>query len=551
MQLVSQLALMDEAKDIIDDLVDERDELESNLTIETGKRTDLEIQLEKGEKLISQLQEKIDIIENDLLLNWITRDEHKQVEKRLKEEIVNGEAQLAAVRMEMESLRNEIKIHVEEKKAEEIANKENVKEQQKRRTIEISDDRHSTLEKCVEICSFSLDHLNGLAQFMSNLLQQKEFCESLSEATMNNMQCVINKTFELSNHAARFSISIDGCRMSSLPNISSLDLLMATARNSLGSIRDLCGHNKSFHDAKNEQIETMEVEMGKIKEDLLTARSEIDKLNQHNVILQEQVKEGKVQYERLNSGRNQLIEDIRNELKKVETENELLTTQMNEAKDIIDDLVDERDELESNLTIETGKRTDLKIQLEKGEKLISQLQEKIDIIENDLLLNWITRDEHKQVEKRLKEEIVNGEAQLAAVQMEMESLRNEIKIHVEEKKAEEIANKENVKEQQKRRTIEISDDRRLMLMNEAADSLDEISNPSEPSSCQMCTKYQSKILELKKYLSRAIEKIKMQSEIKAQNDRHIQKQLSNTESFLHSARANMENILKSRNVPQE
>ncbi|CRL06163.1 CLUMA_CG018990, isoform A [Clunio marinus] len=50
---------------------------------------------------------------------------------------------------------------------------------------EVSD---SALEKCVEICSFSLDHLNGLAQFMSNLLQQKEFCESLSEATMN-MTC--------------------------------------------------------------------------------------------------------------------------------------------------------------------------------------------------------------------------------------------------------------------------------------------------------------------------------------------------------------------------
>lgn len=399
-------------------------------------------------------------------------------------------------------------------------------------------------ETCVELCAMSLEHLQGLAQFLSALIQQKEIRESLSEMTMFNIQSTLNKTFELSNQAGRFSI--DG-RLSCLPDISSLDVLMTTARNSLLNVREVQRSNKSIQASCDEN--------SALKAEIETAQKELEDFKRVNQLLEDEIfhlKESMEDYKVKLANSDDYADKINEEKDSIEAK-------LQESQKKVETLYFKRNELERKLQEETVKKFEFEQRTNKSEELAEELKQKLEIINKDLELNWVTKDRHNEVVQRLEGEIINGEAQIAAVRLQMESLQTSI----EEMKASEALPlesvacalesdacqemKENAAIQTTRRTLEISDDRKR-LFTTTTDSA--VSSSTDPS-CEMCPKYQGKIVELKKYLARAMDKIKFQHESKTLNDRHIQKQLSNTENFLSQARSNMENILKNRNSQQE
>lgn len=390
----------------------------------------------------------------------------------------------------------------------------------------------TALGKCAELCAYSLDHLHELAQFLSALLQQKEIRESLSEMTMVNIQGTLDKTLEFSNQAERFSMAN---RMSSLPDISSLEILMAAARSSLANIKDVRGMNKSVQ--ADDGQEAMKLEMETLKDDFV----EISKVNQ---LLEDEICRLK---ESLEDYKQQLALS-REEVSSLKEEKNDLNEQVRKKEHEAQQLYNQCEETDKKLTAETVKKIEFEMRAFKSESLASELKEKFDAIRSDLESNWITKMQHETLVKRLEDDIINGEAQVAAIRMEVDSLRS----GMSEFKAENISasdpnksetDKENSNLIHTRRTLEISDDRKCLLTSISESAV----SSSTDSACVMCPKYQAKITELKKYLARAMDQIKFQAEVKARNDRHIQKQLSNTESFLHSARSNMENILKSRN----
>ena len=400
-------------------------------------------------------------------------------------------------------------------------------------------------ETCVELCALSLEHLQGLAQFLSALIQQKEIRESLSEMTMFNIQSTLNKTFELSNQAGRFSI--DGRLSCLLPDISSLDVLMTTARNSLLNVRDVQRSNKSIQASCNENsILQTEIE---------TAQKELEDFKRVNQLLEDEICHLK---ESMEDYKLKLASSVDN-ADKINEEKVAIEAKLQESQKKVETLYFKRNELERKLQEETVKKLEFEQRTSKSEELAEELKQKLDVINKDLELNWVTKDMYNEVVQRLEGEIINGEAQIAAVRLQMDSLQTSI----EEMKANEALPlesvacalesdagqeiRENAANQTTLRTLEISDDRKR-LFTTTTDSA--VSSSTDPS-CEMCPKYQGKIIELKKYLARAMDKIKFQHEAKTLNDRHIQKQLSNTENFLSKARSNMENILKNRNSQQE
>lgn len=404
--------------------------------------------------------------------------------------------------------------------------KEHIAQMQQQMSIvvekqEITD---NALGKCAELCAYSLDHLHELAQFLSALLQQKEIRESLSEMTMFNIQSSLEKTFEFANQAERFSMAN---RMSLFPDISSLEILMTSARSSLANIKDIRGMNKSVQ-ASSDELETL--------------RNEFNELNKVNQLLEDEITNLKDSLEdyklRLNESQEEVssIKADKNELNKLIQEKELEAEQ----------LYDQCEETYKKLAAETDMKVDFETRACKSEKLAAELQEKLDTIRADLETNWITKVQHESLVSRLEEDIVNGEAQVAAIRMEVDMLRsgmkNELKLE-DSGAGKNETDKENSNFPSTRRTLEISDDRKCLLTSVT----ESLVSSSTDRICAMCPKYQAKIAELKKYLAKAMDQIKFQAEVKARNDLHIQKQLSNTESFLHSARSNMENILKSRN----
>jgi len=170
-----------------------------------------------------------------------------------------------------------------------------------------------------------------------------------------------------------------------------------------------------------------------------------------------------------------------------------------------------------------------------------------------MLANWVTKMQHDEIVKLLKEDIVSSESQLAAIRMDMDMIRNnvlEVQMDVASGPDTSDGEKENKSNPSDRRTLDISDDRKLALMSMSP--LDEkvpnivVVPPRDSSACVMCPKYQVKVAQLKKYLEKAIEKLKFQSDQKSRNDHHIQMQLRQTESFLAKARANMETFLYNR-----
>lgn len=175
----------------------------------------------------------------------------------------------------------------------------------------------------------------------------------------------------------------------------------------------------------------------------------------------------------------------------------------------------------------------------ESDRIAKELETRLKHIEHDLQDNWVTKNRHDSAVKSMHDEIVNAEAQVAAIRMELEKMKTDCyqkrSMYQQSFSVKEEDFKENLTTPSHRRTIDISDDRKKILMS------------NDTSDCIECPRYQSKIIDLKKHLQYAIEKIKDQSKLKAMQERTIQKQLNQTEDVMKEVRANMESILKVKN----
>lgn len=377
----------------------------------------------------------------------------------------------------------------------------------------------SALTRCAELCSYTLEHLHELAMFLASMLQIKEVRESLSEQSFLDIQHIIDQSLNMS---ARHSI---GDHLTSLPNLSNLDILMQAARESIGNIRELrqcvAQVDKSIQITAKEEckncVELMEREQH--------AKDEYEELKRVNQLLEDEICEARDKITTQKNCNEKLKEDFAAALKKVEEEADLNTE---EYQMTIEALEKEKNKVEKKLV--------------ESEEELRKFKEQYNDVLDDINENWIEREQHEAEIIKLQEEIVNGEAQIAAIRMELDAARNAIQIA-------QTSNKENVladheqslidesKQVMTRRTIEISDDRKILMMST------ENSTSTSIVACNMCPKYKTQISELKKYLGRAVETLQKQKEQKAIVDRHIQKQLNKTENFLQQARTNMENIV--------
>lgn len=464
--------------------------------------------------------EKLSESFNDLKFQKVMH-EKKESQRKIDELMIKlGEVAQTQTKQHVEELQQQMAIVVEKQ--------------------EVTD---TTLAKCAELCGVTLDHLHELARFLSALLQQKEIRESLSEMTVCNIQSAIDKTFELSNnHAGRYSLEE---RLSSLLNVSALDHLMNAARQSISNIRDIQRANKSLQVSCNENIEF----------ELLAAKNDLEDVSRVNQVLEDEIINLKElvkkqqselsQYEEMmeqNKETKRLLDldltaaqNYVNVLQK-ETEDRLEKTQKT-----IDELNERCSELVEVLKAETVHRISCEDKAVASEKLALKLTKELEEHKRDLTENWITMEEHKTALQMCQSAFIEAKAAHETTSAELEKLlriKNETELNA-------VSNAQDTTSTL--RKIEISEDRKRMLssIGETADT-----SSSEPA-CGDCPKYQAKIKELKHYLGRALEKIKMQDERKAHNEHVIQSQLSKTETFLSKARSNMESILKVRDENQK
>lgn len=408
------------------------------------------------------------------------------------------------------------------------------------------------LNQCAELCSYTLEHLHELARFLTVILQRKEIRDTLNDQSLMDIQNVLDKSRDLSRR------SIDG-RFSSLANISSFDALLTTARDSIANFRDVHKSIANVVEAVEKTDEAIQVSIVCEKCKSLTKKldstsTEYDELRRINQMLEDEICDLKDKVKFGNEDIKAFQEEI-NSMKEAEDEVNIL---LEDYQQTIEKMQVEKIDIEAKLKLSTN-------QVEKCEKRLNE-------ITNDLNANWITKRQHEGATKKLRDEIVSGEAQVAAIRMELDEIRKIVPKLKRETKSVDVYktysdedytdedDKENkdfacalLKNESQntmdysendssksmlttRRTIEISDDRKRLLM-----STSEIS-----TSCSNCLKYQSRNRELKEYLGRAVETLKKQAEQKSIVDKHIQKQLHKTEDFLQQARSNMENIFKNK-----
>jgi chromosome segregation ATPase len=221
------------------------------------------------------------------------------------------------------------------------------------------------------------------------------------------------------------------------------------------------------------------------------------------------------------------LNETTEELQKVQTKNYQLESQLDYSQKTVQSLEVAKLKYES--------------MWKESDRIAKELETRLKHIEHDLQDNWITKTSHNSSVKNLQDEIVSAEAQVAAIRMELEK----IKVDCSQKRsmfsqnftADEEEFKENESVPCGRRLIEISDDRKKLLMGE--------------DDCKECPLYLNKIAELKKHLQAAIEKLKEQAKWKSIHDKSIQKQLSKTENVINQARMNMESILKAKNANEQ
>lgn len=441
-------------------------------------------------------------------------------------------------------------------------------QEQMKIVVEKQEVTDSALGKCADLCAYTLDHLHDLARFLSSLLQQKEIRESLDDISLMNIQSALDKTLEFSQNPGRFS-AVDG-RMSSLPDISSLDLLMTSARHSLANPQTH-NSNKSVQANDYQQQEAVQAELD-------AAKRETDEINRVNQLLEDEICRLKEMMEdckvKMMERDTELVnlKEIIDDYKMKAADREIEVVDLKATKDSLNSKLQESQskiqilttahcDLENKLQEEMMKKFECETRLDTSESLAAKLQDKLSSISNDLEMNWLTKSEHEAVVKKLEDDIVNGEAQVAAIRMEMDSIVNSFNEMKAEKDAAAAAgdefdeNKENSNVPSQLRTLEISEDRKrfLSLDNDVmpmplAEEAALVPSSVDPSACPKCPKYLAKVYEYKKYLTRAMEKLKRFDEKEKLQSRNIQKQLSTTENVLQTARSNMDKILKEREL---
>lgn len=394
---------------------------------------------------------------------------------------------------------------------------------------EMTDD---ALNRCAELCSYTLDHLYELTQFLSALLQNKEIRESLSNQSLINIQNILDKSVEFS----RFSI--DG-RMSAFPDLSMLESLITTTRDSISNIRESQDHVNPKID-KSAQANADCKSCEDLKYQLNIVSGEIDEIKKINQLLEDEICEYREKLE--------LHDD---EIKKCNDEIESLK----ETKMAID--VELKDS-ENNVQMLQAEKSNLLSQLDINKDLLQKLEKRIKDFEDDLEANWMRKSVHEKYVKNVNDEAVNAEAQTAAIRYELEEIRklhpmyksNQSRLSINDEN-EIVINDLKSPQSHDSCKLQMQDIASQVTTTEHKCTDDEHHSliPKESSSiipCRNCPKYKAQNNELKKYLQACVEKLKKQSEQRNLLDRHVQKQINKTENFLQQAHLNMDNILKSK-----
>ncbi|XP_070493526.1 putative leucine-rich repeat-containing protein DDB_G0290503 isoform X2 [Chironomus tepperi] len=393
----------------------------------------------------------------------------------------------------------------------------------------------NALSRCAELCSYTLDHLHELAQFLSALLQNKEIRESLSNQSLKDIQNILDKSVEFSRY------SIDG-RISAFPDLSMLESLITTARDSISNIRQ-----RNIEIVKNDETVQPTIDCKQeckscenFKDQLQVFSEEFEELKKINQLLEDEIYEYREKLE----FRDEEIKKCNDEIKSL-IENEIkINVVLNDSQ--------------NTLRLLQAEKIDLSSKLDISEDLVQKLEKRMKDFEDDLEMNWMPKCDHEKYVKRVKDEVVNAEAQTAAIRFELEEIRklypkfksNRTSLSIEDDQENkiEIGNQELAQSQDNcksetrvsqvtAKTREFEDDKLHDLMS---------TETSSTISCRNCPKYKAQICELKKYLQVCCDKLKKHSDQKNYMERHVQKQLNKTENFLQQARSNMENIMKSK-----
>lgn len=395
---------------------------------------------------------------------------------------------------------------------------------------EMADD---ALNRCAELCSYTLDHLYELTQFLSALLQNKEIRESLSNQSILNIQNILDKSIEFSR------ISIDG-RMSTFPNLSMLESLITTTRDSISNIRENHIENTEKIE-KSSQVNIDCKSCEDLKHQLIIVSGEFDEMKKINQLLEDEICEYREKLEL----HNEEIKKCNDEIKSL-IENEME----------IDVLLKDS---ENNVRVLQDDKFNLLSKIDADKDLIQKLEKRIKDFEDDLEKNWMRKSIYEKYVKNVNDEAINAEAQTAAIRYELEEIRklhpmyksNQSKQSMDDEK-EIVFNDFKSPQNQDNCKLEMQDTTDSQMTTKEHEYKDDEHNsliPKESSSlipCRNCPKYKAKNYELKKCLQICYEKLKQQSDQKNLLDYHVQKQLNKTENFLQQARSNMDNILKSK-----
>lgn len=401
---------------------------------------------------------------------------------------------------------------------------------------EMTDD---ALNRCAELCTYTLDHLHELTQFLNLLLQNKEIRESLSNQSILDIQNILDKSIELSRY------SIDG-RMSAFQDLSMLSNLIHTARDSIANIAEK--QNSIVKVDKSIQQSTECNSCGDLLFKLEEINNEADDLKRVNQLLEDEICE----YRGLLDEKDKEVMKCQQDLKILKDSETEVKAMLEEYKTSINSLKTEKCDLTSKLTT--------------CEDAAKKLEERLSDIEEEIKSNWMLKEEHEKLLARIRDDVVNAEAQTAAIRLELEDIRNiypKYKLNSTKTSSTNDENdKENVEEaacvvstssilqeDQVDSRLESFGTNQVMTKVEYSDNKHHILMSTETSttiSCRHCPKYQAQIIDLKKYLSVCYEKLKKYSDQKVAMELEVKKQVNRTENFLQAARCNMENILKSK-----
>lgn len=453
----------------------------------------------------------------------------------------------------------------------------------------------SILNKCTELCALTMEQLHELAMFLSNLINQKDIMGSLSDLTLKGVRTCVNRSLEMSKSltASRFSLACGDTSLVQLGDLSNLDLLINTARDSLSNFRQVnVEGNISFKVSSTQMSNDYLRDFENVREKLLSANQEVENFNRVNQMLEDEICQYKEQLERL-------TKSVGSEIEQFQT------------------MKEEKNRLCINLRVIEGKFEAQAAEMFelKAEKAHRQKEHHENLkatkaaFESNILLNFIPKDEHASVTQKIDEKLKIKENTMQGIRVEMDQMKEELKGNEQKIKqvsdklmcvqaelsealadraqltsenhslmqqlnevyehksmhgtkmemdsqmkhesgvngyeSEEKENHKSTIEKTQLKTLEISEDRKQILLSTT------ISNISTVSvNCASCLKNEAKIIELKQKLISSFDKLRSQNAIKEENERNIKKQILKTKNVLAHAHSNLEQFARLRKSPQ-